>query len=199
TGLAFVNRRERLQDSFRARLMFPIFNEAGDPVAFGGRVLPGSTDPAKYKNSPETRIYAKSKTLYGLNWAKTDVVGADQVVICEGYTDVIGFHQAGVSRAVATCGTALTEEHVRLLKGLARRCVLAFDADEAGQGAAARFYEWEKKYDIEVSVARMPAGTDPGQLAQDDWAALGKAVDDASPYLRFRLDRVVRRGSLASP
>jgi DNA primase len=199
TGLAFLNRRQRLQDAFRARLMFPIFNEAGDSVAFGGRVLPGSADPAKYKNSPETRIYAKSKTLYGLNWAKTDVVGADQVVICEGYTDVIGFHQAGVPRAVATCGTALTEEHVRLLKRFARRFVLAFDADEAGQGAAARFYEWEKKYDIEVSVARMPPGTDPGQLAQDDPAALAKAVDDAAPYLRFRLDRVLKRGSLASP
>jgi DNA primase len=199
TGLAFLNRRQRLQDSFRARLMFPIFNEASDPVAFGGRVLPGSADPAKYKNSPETRIYAKSKTLYGLNWAKADVVGADQVVICEGYTDVIGFHNAGVTRAVATCGTALTEEHVRLLKRFARRFVLAFDADDAGQGAAARFYEWEKKYDVEVSVARLPSGTDPGQLAQDDPAALAAAVEQPAPYLRFRLDGVLRRGSLASP
>jgi DNA primase len=199
TGLAFLNRRDRLQDAFRARLMFPIFNEAGDAVAFGGRVLPGSTDPAKYKNSPETRIYAKSKTLYGLNWAKSDVVAADQVVVCEGYTDVIGLMQAGVPRAVATCGTALTEEHVRLLKRFARRVVLAFDADEAGQGAAARFYEWEKKYEVEVSVARMPPGTDPGQLAQEDPAALAAAVDDAVPFLRFRLDRVFRRGSLRTP
>jgi DNA primase len=199
TGLAFVNRRDRLQDSFRARVMFPIFNEAGDAVAFGGRVLPGSPDPAKYKNSPETRIYAKSKTLYGLNWAKADIVTADQVVVCEGYTDVIGFQQAGVPRAVATCGTALTEEHVRLLKRFARRVVLAFDADEAGQGAAARFYEWEKKYEIEVSVARMPAGTDPGQLAQQDPVALGAAVEKAAPFLRFRLDQVFRRGSLSSP
>ncbi len=199
TGLAFVNRRDRLQDSFRARVMFPIFSEGGDPVAFGGRVLPGSADPAKYKNSPETRIYAKSKTLYGLNWAKADIVTADQVVVCEGYTDVIGFQQAGVPRAVATCGTALTEEHVRLLKRFARRVVLAFDADEAGQGAAARFYEWEKKYEIEVSVARMPAGADPGQLAQDDPVALSAAVEKAAPFLRFRLDQVFRRGSLSSP
>jgi DNA primase len=85
------------------------------------------------------------------------------------------------------------------LKRFARRVVLAFDADEAGQGAAARFYEWEKKYEIEVSVARMPAGKDPGQLAQEDPAALAAAVDGAAPYLRFRLDQVFRRGSLASP
>jgi DNA primase len=199
TGLAFVNRRDRLQDSFRARVMFPIFNEAGEPVAFGGRVLPGSDDPAKYKNSPETRIYAKSKTLYGLNWAKSDVVTADQVVVCEGYTDVIGFHHAGVARAVATCGTALTEEHVRLLRRFARRMVLAFDADEAGQGAAARFYEWEEKYDIELSVVRMPPGQDPGSLAQTDPAALARAVDDAVPFLGFRLDRVLRAGAVNTP
>ena len=199
SGLAFLNRRNRLQDSFRARLMFPIFSEAGDAVAFGGRVLPGNDDPAKYKNSPETRIYAKSKTLYGLNWAKAGIVAADQVVVCEGYTDVIGFHRIGVPRAVATCGTALTEEHVRLLKRFARRVVLAFDADEAGQGAAARFYEWEKKYDVEVSVARLPAGSDPGQLAQEAPDALRTAVDDATPFLRFRLDGVLRRGSVRSP
>jgi DNA primase len=199
TGLAFVNRRDRLQDSFRARVMFPILNEAGEAVAFGGRVLPGSADPAKYKNSPETRIYAKSKTLYGLNWAKADIVTADQVVVCEGYTDVIGFHRAGVPRAVATCGTALTEEHVRLLKRFAGRMVLAFDADDAGQGAAARFYEWEKKYDIEVSVVRLPAGQDPGALAQSDPEALRAAVDQAVPFLRFRLDRVLRQGSIRTP
>jgi DNA primase len=199
SGLAFVNRRDRLQDSFRARVMFPIFNEAGEPVAFGGRVLPGSDDPAKYKNSPETRVYAKSKTLYGLNWAKADIVAADQVVVCEGYTDVIGFHQAGVPRAVATCGTALTEEHVRLLKRFATRMVLAFDADEAGQGAAARFYAWEKKYDIEVSVVRLPPGQDPGQLAQSDPAALRAAVDGALPFLGFRLERELRAGSVTTP
>ena len=96
SGLAFLNRRNRLQDTFRARLLFPILNEAGEAVAFGGRILPGSTDPAKYKNSPETEIYRKSRVLYGLSWAKSDIVKADRVVVCEGYTDVIGFHQAGV-------------------------------------------------------------------------------------------------------
>jgi DNA primase len=199
TGLAFVNKANRLQDAFRARVLFPIFNEGGDAVAFGGRVLPGSSDPAKYKNSPETAIYQKSKVLYGLNWAKSDVVAADQVVVCEGYTDVIGFHRAGVPRAVATCGTALTEEHFRLLKRFANRVVLAFDADEAGQGAAERFYEWERKYDVSVSVARLPAGQDPGDLASSDPVGLREAVDDALPFLGFRVQRVLRSATPRTP
>ena len=115
-GLGFVNKAGRLQDSFRARVMFPIFDENGNAVAFGGRILPGSTDPAKYKNSTETPIYTKSRTLYGLNWAKGNVIKEDKVIVCEGYTDVIGFHRSGVATAVATCGTALTEEHVKLMK-----------------------------------------------------------------------------------
>jgi DNA primase len=199
TGLAFNNKSGRLQDSFRARVLFPIYTENGDPVALGGRILPGSTDPAKYKNSSETPIYAKSKTLYGLNWAKGDIVAADQVIVCEGYTDVIGFHRAGVKRAVATCGTALTEDHVRLLKRFASRVVLAFDADAAGQGAAERFYEWEQRYQVQVSVARFPAGKDPGDLSLSDPEALSAAVDNALPFLGFRLNRVLNSRSVRSP
>jgi DNA primase len=200
TGLAFTNKANRLQDAFRGRVLFPIFTENGDPVAFGGRVLPGSADPAKYKNSSETPIYAKSKTLYGLHWAKGDIVASDQVIVCEGYTDVIGFHRAGFRRAVATCGTALTEEHVRTMKRFATNVVLAFDADKAGQGAAARFYEWEEKYQVQVKVARFPDGKDPGDLSLSDPDALRKAVDDALPFLGFRVQRVLgSRGALRSP
>jgi DNA primase len=198
-GLAFRNKRNKMQDSFRARVMFPIFSESGEALAFGGRILPGSDDPAKYKNSSETPIYTKSKVLYGLNWAKSDIAKHDQVVVCEGYTDVIGFHRAGVPRAVATCGTALTEEHVRLLKRYASKVVLAFDADAAGQGAAARFYEWEQTHAVEVSVARLPQGKDPGDLAQSDPEALQRAVDSAMPFLGFRLQRTLNARSLDSP
>jgi DNA primase len=119
--------------------------------------------------------------------------------VCEGYTDVIGFFGAGVPRAVATCGTALTEEHVRALKSFAKRIVLAFDADAAGQNAAARFYEWERTYDLDVAVAAMPAGVDPADLARTDPEALRAAVDGAVPFLRFRLDRVLAAADLASP
>lgn len=198
-GLGFTNRAGRMQDALRARVLFPIFSDNGEAVGVGGRILPGSTDPAKYKNSPETPIYAKSKTLYGLNWAKGDIANNDQVIVCEGYTDVIGFHLAGVPRAVATCGTAFTEEHVRLLKRYASRVVLAFDADSAGQGAAERFYEWEQKYQVQVSVARLPGGKDPGELAQRDPAALAAVVADAVPFLAFRLRRVVDRQAVRTP
>ena len=197
-GLSFTNSRGRLQDSFRARVMFPIFKENDDPVAFGGRVLPGSNDPAKYKNSAESTIYAKSKTLYGLNWAKSDVVKADEIVVCEGYTDVIGFHRAGLTRAVATCGTALTEDHVRLMKRFAKKVVLAFDADAAGQGAAARFYEWEQKIGVDVSVARMQGGKDPGEMADTDPQGLLDAVTNAQPFMKFRIERTVAAGDLNS-
>ena len=199
TGLGFTNKAGRMQDSFRARVMFPIFTDSGDPVAFGGRILPGSTDPAKYKNSSETPIYAKSKTLYGLNWAKAEIVTADQVIVCEGYTDVIGFHRSGLARAVATCGTALTEDHVRLMKRFASEVVLAFDADAAGQGAAQKFYEWEDKYQVRVRVAHFPDGKDPGDLAVSDPDALRHAVEHAEPYLGYRLTRVMNSRVLRSP
>ena len=198
-GLAFRNKRNRMQDSFRARVMFPIFSESGEALAFGGRILPGSDDPAQYKNSSETPIYTKSKLLYGLNWAKADIAKHDQVVVCEGYTDVIGFHRAGVARAVATCGTALTEEHVRLLKRYASKVVLAFDADAAGQGAAARFYEWEEAHKVQVQVARLPQGRDPGDLAQTEPELLVQSVADPVPFLKFRVDRTLVGQSKQSP
>jgi len=199
TGLAFTNKRNRMQDSFRARVLFPIFSDSGEALAFGGRILPGSTDPAKYKNSPETAVYSKSRTLYGLNWAKADIVAQDQVIVCEGYTDVIGFHRAGVKRAVATCGTALTEQHVQILKRFASRVVLAFDADKAGQGAAERFYEWEQKYQVQVAVARFPDGKDPGDLSVSEPEALAKAIDTALPFLGFRLQRTMAGRQVRSP
>ena len=198
-GLGFVNKSGRLQDSFRARVMFPIFDENGAAVAFGGRILPGSTDPAKYKNSTETPVYVKSRTLYGLNWAKGNVVKEDRVIVCEGYTDVIGFHRSGLATAVATCGTALTEDHVKLMKRYARNVVLAFDADAAGQGATDKFYAWEKKYDISVSVAQFPAGKDPGEIASSDPDALTRAINDAMPFLGFRLKRLFDANPLRSP
>ena len=197
TGLGFLNSRNRLQDSFRGRVLFPIFDVRGDPVAFGGRVLPGH-EGSKYKNSASSAIYEKSEVLYGLNWAKADIVANDEVVVCEGYTDVIGFATAGVPRAVATCGTALTERHVTTLRRFARRIVLAFDADAAGQGAAERFYEWEQKHELDVHVLGLPAGMDPGEMARTDPAGLAAAVGTAKPFLEFRLDRLLDGSNLST-
>jgi DNA primase len=198
-GLAFVNRRGKLQDAFRARVLFPICDPSGHPVALGGRVLPGSPDPAKYKNSTETPIYSKRRTLYALNWAKHDIITRDEVVVCEGYTDVIGLFGAGVERAVATCGTALAEEHVKLLRGFASRVVLAFDADGAGQAAAGRFYEWERRLEINVAVAALPPGSDPGELARSDPEGLRAAIEGAKPFLQFRVERILDGAELSTP
>ena len=164
-GLAYRGQADRLIDSFRARVLFPIFDVAGRPVGLGGRVLPGASG-SKYKNTQATPLYDKSRVLYGLNWAKGAIVERNQVVVCEGYTDVIGLHRAGITEAVATCGTALAEGHVRLLTGFSRRVVLAYDADAAGRGAAERFYEWERRFQADIAVVSLPAGTDPADSAQ---------------------------------
>jgi DNA primase len=198
-GLGFVNRRHRLQDAFRARILFPICDPSGHPVALGGRVLPGSADPAKYKNSIETPIYSKRRTLYALNWAKQDIIKSEEVVVCEGYTDVIGLFESGVERAVATCGTALAEEHVKLLRGFAARVVLAFDADGAGQSAAGRFYEWERRLSMDVAVAALPLGSDPGEMARTDPDGLRAAIEGAKPFLQFRVERILDAAELSTP
>ena len=190
SGLGYINRFGRQQDSFRGRVLFPIFDAQGAGVGFGGRIMPGSDGP-KYKNSSESSIYAKSRVLYGLHWSKQAIVEADEVIVCEGYTDVIGFAQAGAGRAVATCGTALTEDHVKILRRFARRVVLAFDADAAGQNAAARVYEWEKSHDLDVAVANLPAGVDPADLAGSNPEQLVAAVTEARSFLEFRVDRAI--------
>lgn len=204
TGLGFVNRRGRLQDFVRGRVIFPIFDPSGKAVALGGRILPGAGErpdgrvEPKYKNSPETAIYSKRKTLYGLHLAKDDVVRTGEIVVCEGYTDVIAFFLAGVPRAVATCGTALGEDHFRVMRNFARRIVLAYDADGAGQSAAASVYQWERQHEVDVVVARLPDGLDPAELAQRDPAALARAVEGAVPFLRFRLERVLEGADTTS-
>jgi DNA primase len=207
TGLGFVNKGDRRQDSLRARILFPIFDSSGKAIAVGGRILPQRTDApprgdgrveAKYKNSPETIIYSKRRTLYALNWAKDDIIRSGEIIVCEGYTDVIAFFGAGMPRAVATCGTALGEDHFKLMKNFATRIVLAYDADSAGQSAAASVYQWEKQYEVDVLVARLPKGSDPADLARSDPEKLRSAISDAVPFLRFRLDRVLDAANLTT-
>jgi DNA primase len=200
TGLGFVNKRGRRQDALRNRIIFPIFDPAGKAIAVGGRILPPrpGTPPrsdgyveAKYKNSPETPIYSKRRTLYALNWAKDDIIKSGEIIVCEGYTDVIAFFTAGLPRAVATCGTALGEDHFRAMKNFAKRIVLAYDADSAGQSAAASVYQWERQHEVDVAVARLPKGMDPAELAQQDPEALRQAIAEAMPFLQFRLNRAL--------
>jgi DNA primase len=187
-------------------VLFPILDPGGRPIALGGRILPGREGPSssgriepKYKNTQETAIYQKRRTLYGLNWAKKDVVASNEVVVCEGYTDVIAFFRAGLPRAVATCGTALAEEHFRVLRNFATRVVLSYDADAAGQHAAESVYQWERSHEVAVAVARLPQGSDPAELGRTDPDALVASVRDAVPFLQFRLDASLANADLSSP
>jgi DNA primase len=176
--------------------MFPIYDSRGDAVGFGGRAL--GDDGPKYKNSPDSAIYHKSRLLYGLNWAKSEIVARREVIICEGYTDVMAFALAGQPNAVATCGTALADDHFQILKNLTRRVVLAYDSDAAGQGAAEKWYGWEQQFEIEVKVADLPAGRDPADVWRDDPEALVRAVAAAKPFLEFRIDRALAAADRSS-
>ena len=198
-GLGALNKYNNQYDFFRDRIMFPIFNERGEAVAFGGRQLPDGELP-KYKNtSDRAKIYSKKETLYGLNWAKTEASKLSEIVVCEGYTDVIGAHLAGIERTVATCGTSMTEDHAKKLKRFAPRVVLAYDADKAGQAAAERVYGWEEQFELEFAVAELPEGSDPGDLARHDPAALRRAIEEAKPFLQFRIEQELKRGDLSTP
>jgi DNA primase len=196
SGLAFVNKANKLQDSFRGRVMFPIWDARGEPVGFGGRAL--DAQGPKYKNTSETALYQKSRLLYGLHWAKGEIVARGEVIICEGYTDVMAFALSGVPNAVATCGTALADEHFLTLKNLARKVVLAYDADNAGQAAAERCYQWEQRYEVQFQVADLQAGRDPADVWRDDPEALVSAVKGATPFLEFRIERLLSSSDLSS-
>jgi DNA primase len=197
-GLASRSSRGSLVDRFRGRLMFPIYDVRGDTVGFGARILDG--DGPKYLNSPETPIYHKSRLLYGLNWSKSQIVRADEAVVVEGYTDVIAFHLADMSVAVATCGTALGEEHLDLLRRFSQRVVLAFDADEAGAGAAIRGFDRSVPGDLDLRVALLPEGRDPADLVSaGDTGKLEAAIADSLPLLQFRIENELDRFDLAEP
>lgn len=183
-------------DRMRHRLIFPICDELGKPIAFGGRTLPagslGDKNEAKYLNSPETALFNKSATLYGLHMAKKVIIDSRTAVVVEGYTDVIACHQGGFTNVVATLGTALTAQHVSRLRRFADRVVLIFDADEAGQKAADRAVEIFLTGDLDVGVAILPDGLDPAELlARPEGAvAWNKAVNAADDALDYQFNRV---------
>ena len=198
TGLGGINKRGGQYDFFRARIVFPIFDAQGNAIGFGGRKLPDGEGP-KYKNTSDAaEFYSKSEVLYGLHWAKSEAGRTDELVVCEGYTDVIGCHLAGIERAVATCGTVLTPQHARTMGRFASHIVLAFDADGAGQAAAERVYAWEEEFGLRFAVAALPAGADPGDLAENDPDGLRTVIEQARPFLEFRVDRELDRSDLDS-
>lgn len=180
-------------DFLRHRLVFPIFDAIGRPIAFGGRKLRDEDEP-KYLNSPETPLFNKSATLYGLHAAKKPIIDAKTAVIVEGYTDVIACHQAGATNAVAALGTALTAEHVRELRRYCEQVVLVMDGDAAGQKAADRAVEVFLIGDLDVAIAVLPGGQDPDELLKAGGLGAWQAVlDRARDALDFAFDRLQSR------
>jgi DNA primase len=176
-------------DRFRNRLMIPICRDAGSVIAFGGRATDADQQP-KYLNSPETPIYSKSRTLYGLNFAKAAIRKLNYAVLVEGYFDVAQLVQAGISPVVASCGTALTPQQAQLLRRFTSKVVISFDPDAAGQGAAVRSCELLVSEGFDVNVALLPAGADPDTFVQREGReAYQDRLRASVPYLQFLLDR----------
>ena len=188
------------RDRFWGRIMFPIHDQRGDPVGFGARLMSG--EGPKYLNSPETPLYRKSRLLYGLHLARREISRSDRAVVVEGYTDVIAMHRAGMESAVATCGTALGEEHLEVLGRLGERIVLAFDADRAGSDAVLRGERVSRRSGrrLDLRVAELPDGKDPADLLQEDRLdEVRQAVDDSRPALQYRMERRLAGVDLTDP
>lgn len=181
-------------DTFRHRLMFPIRDQEGRVTAFGGRVMPGSPDPAKYLNSPETPLFSKSRTIFGIDLARQKMVETRTAVVVEGYTDVIVAHQCGITNVVSPLGTALTEQHVTVLRRFADRIVLLFDADTAGDTAVDRVLGLFLTQPVEIAIASMPDGVDPDEYALEHGPAGFQAlVDGAADALAYKWKQLVRQ------
>ncbi|CAH9414769.1 DNA primase DnaG [Streptomyces globisporus] len=204
SGLSQDGRRGPI-DRFRGRLMWPISDTAGDIVGFGARKLRDDDNGPKYLNTPETPIYKKSQVLYGIDLAKKDIAKASRAVVVEGYTDVMACHLAGVTTAIATCGTAFGNDHIKILRRLlmdngSARVIFTFDGDSAGQKAALRAFEDDQKFAAETYIAIAPDGMDPCDLRLvkgDD--AVRDLVEPRTPLFEFALRQIVGRYDLETP
>jgi DNA primase len=190
-GLALKDPSGHIRDRFRSRITFPVHDLAGRAVGFGARLLEG--DGPKYLNSPETPVYRKGEMLYNLDRAKTAITSSGRAHVVEGYTDVIALHRGGIETAVATCGTALSEGHMRLLSRFAERAVLAFDSDEAGARAAERAYGFFEQFPVEVLVLVLPEGLDPADMVKERSAeAFEDLAAQALPLVEYMIRRTLR-------
>jgi len=190
-----VERQDRSghYDRFRDRVMFPICDHLSRCVAFGGRVLPGAPpDSAKYINSPETPLFSKSSTLYGLDTAREAISTSRRAIVVEGYTDCLAARQAGIHDIVAVLGTALGERHAKLLRRYADRIVLLLDGDDAGRRRANEILDVLLAEPIDVRIARLPSGVDPCEFVLDQGRdAFEALVASAGDPLDYRLDEAL--------
>lgn len=204
SGLSQEGRRGPI-DRFRGRLMWPIRDIGGEVVGFGARKLYEADNGPKYLNTPDTAIYRKSQVLYGIDLAKKDIAKASRAVVVEGYTDVMACHLAGITTAIATCGTAFGSDHIKILRRLlmdngSARVIFTFDGDSAGQKAALRAFEDDQKFAAETYIAIAPDGMDPCdlRLAKGD-EAVADLVEPRTPLFEFALRQIILRYDLETP
>ncbi|HEX7928127.1 MAG TPA: DNA primase, partial [bacterium] len=192
-GLVKEGKGGNAYDLLRKRVIFPIHNPGGKVIAFGGRVIDKEDNP-KYLNSPETRVYHKHQVLFGMHQGQEAMRKARQALLVEGYLDVIRLHLHGFTQAVATCGTALTEDHLKLLERYVDKVVLLFDGDEAGIKAALRSAPLFLNRGVEARVLLLPDGLDPDDYLQRDGAdAFRQRADAAEPLLEWVAFQTLQR------
>lgn len=201
-GLILPKKNEsEFYDRFRNRAMFPIFSHIGKVIGFGGRILVEDKTQPKYINSPETVVYQKSKVLYGLSHAKNEIRGKNEVLLTEGYTDVISLYQAGVKNVVSSSGTALTVEQIKLLSRYTKNILLLYDADQAGMNAAIRGMDLIFQQGLSVQLVALPSGHDPDSYVREFGGDAFRAyiAQHKSNFLEFVLSDAKKRNAWASP
>ncbi len=199
-GLIDTNERGEYYDKFRARVIFPIFSPNGRVIAFGGRILEKNDNVAKYLNSPESQIYSKRKSLYGLFHSKDEIRKLDRAILVEGYMDLVSLYQAGVKNVVASSGTSLTDEQIQLLSRFTKNIFVLFDADSAGQKAALRSIELLLKQNFEVKVIALPKGEDPDSFINKfGKERFDEEVNKAVNFLEYQTSQFEQLGMFEDP
>ena len=185
-------------DTFRNRLIFPISNEQGRIIAFAGRQLADDKGP-KYLNSPESRVYNKSRVVYGLKLAAEHIRKADQILVVEGYTDLISLYQSGIKNVVATAGTAFTPYHCRILIRYTKNIVMVFDGDDAGKKAASRATKIAMEHLVRPRIVMLKTGMDPDEVVKNAGPeAFRKLVDEAKPYMSYMIELACAKYDVSS-
>ncbi|MBI2023585.1 toprim domain-containing protein [Candidatus Giovannonibacteria bacterium] len=193
-------RNQGYYDRFRGRIIFPVFDYNGRVIAFGGRIMPGADEnSAKYINSPETMLYQKSKVLYGLHKAKTEILKKGECVLVEGYIDALMAWQAGTKNVVASSGTALTQSHLDILRRLCENLIASFDMDSAGADASKRGIEMALANNFNIKIVSLGEAKDPADLVAKDPALWQKAVAEARHIVRFFMDNLLAAHPRGTP
>lgn len=197
-GLA-VKKEDHSYDRFRGRIIFPIKNKTGKPIAFGGRIFGEDKDTAKYLNSPQTELYDKSKVLYGLDFAKVAARRVDKIILVEGYTDVIMSHQAGVENTISTSGTALTEEQLKIIKRYTNNLLISFDTDDAGTSATKKGINMARDLNFDIEIISLPIDSDPADIIKEDAERWREAVQKSKDIVAFYFESSFRNRDCEDP